>query len=50
MDQGSSKTGIPSRKIPVNIARRNRYLDSHCVLTLMIPELMQRLYVVKKSL
>ena len=37
-------------KIPVNIARRNRYPDSRCILTLMIPELMQGLYVVKKSL
>ena len=28
-NQGSSKnTGIPSIKIPLNIARRNHYLDS----------------------
>ena len=32
--------GIPSIKIPLNIARRNRQLDSRCIITVMIPELM----------
>ena len=40
--------GIPSIKIPLNIARRNRYLDSRCILTVMIPELMPRAICCKK--
>ena len=30
---------IPSTKIPLNIAGQNRYPDSRCTLTVMIPEL-----------
>ena len=36
---GNKNTGIPSIQIPLNIARRNYYLDSRCTLTLMIPEI-----------
>ena len=43
------KTGIPSIKIPLNIARRNRYLDSCCILTVMTPELMPRAICCKKN-
>ena len=41
-------TGIPSITIPLNIARRNLYLDSRCILTVMIPELMARAICCKK--
>ena len=50
-EQGSSKnTGIPSIKIPLNIARRNHYLDSRCTLTIMILELMPRATCCKKTI
>ena len=42
-------TGIPLIKIPLNIARRNCYLDSHCILTVIIPELMPRAIFCKKN-
>ena len=41
-------TGIPSIKIQLNIASLNHYLDSHCILTLMIPEIMIRAICCKK--
>ena len=42
-------TGMPSIKIPFNIASRNHYFDSHCILTVMIPEIMARAICCKKS-
>ena len=41
--------GILSIKIPFNIARRNHCLDSHCILTVMIPQMMTRAICCKKS-
>ena len=48
IEHGNKNIGIPSIKIPFNIARRNHYLDSHCILTVMIPEMMARAICCKK--
>ena len=47
-DHGNKNTGIPLITIPFNIARRNHYLDSHCISTVMIPEMMSRAICCKK--
>ena len=49
MNHGNKNTGIPLIKIPLNIAHRNNFLDSHCILTVMIPEMMTRAICYKKS-
>ena len=49
LGHGNKNTGIPSIKIPFNIARRNHFFDSHCILTVMIPEMMARAICCKKS-
>ena len=41
-------TGIPSIKIPLNMVRRNHYLDFRYTLTIMIPELMPQAICCKK--
>ena len=46
---GNKNTEIPSIKIPLNIARQNHYLDSRCIITIMIPEMMSRAICCKKS-
>ena len=48
-NHGNKNIGIPSIKILLNIARRNYYLDSHCILVVMIPEMMTRAIYCKKS-
>ena len=44
----NKNTGIPSMKIPLNIARQNHYLYSHCKLTVMISLMMSQAICCKK--
>ena len=51
-NHGNENIGIPgisSIKIRLSIARRNHYLDFHCTLTVIMPELMAQALCFIKS-